>query len=314
MTAARKSWRDHVAVHPAADVFPMMADAELKDLAEDIAANGLRVEPVFWTDEASGAEYLIDGRNRLAALELNGFDFSGKLVFELAEARIGTETPRENKGGGFVVSRHDLLDPVAQVIALNIHRRHLTKTEKARLIVKAMEAATIDVPEIGKSIKNDVATSARSFNPTPGKKGGSTKSVRGKAVEEAAKHGISRSTVDQAIAEDAAAFGKGISGGRSESTPDRPARKAKRLTPAEVHERGVARARREVDRLAGKFTAEELIEAVRGWLRDHDDRGPGADEIVEFAKAFVAEHGWDAFDGAYWQLRDMYPDRTTLKV
>ncbi len=36
-------------VFPAADVFPMMFDDELKELAEDIKANGLR-EPIVVAD------------------------------------------------------------------------------------------------------------------------------------------------------------------------------------------------------------------------------------------------------------------------
>ena len=35
------SWRDHIKVHPAADLFPMMSESELRELGEDIKANGL---------------------------------------------------------------------------------------------------------------------------------------------------------------------------------------------------------------------------------------------------------------------------------
>jgi hypothetical protein len=40
-----------VRVHPAADLFPMMADAELDELAADIAKNGLQHGLVFWTPD-----------------------------------------------------------------------------------------------------------------------------------------------------------------------------------------------------------------------------------------------------------------------
>ena len=41
--AAPKSWRDVLPVHPAADLFPLMAPDELKALGEDIKKNGLHV-------------------------------------------------------------------------------------------------------------------------------------------------------------------------------------------------------------------------------------------------------------------------------
>ena len=65
-----KSWRDFWKVHPAADVFPLMDADALQKLADDIEANGLKV-PVERRLTANGV-YVIDGRNRLDALELAG--------------------------------------------------------------------------------------------------------------------------------------------------------------------------------------------------------------------------------------------------
>jgi hypothetical protein len=67
-------WREKFKVHPAADVFPEMSDEELKELGEDIGANGLRHSIVFHLG------LLIDGRNRLEAME-----------------RAGLVSPRPNK-------------------------------------------------------------------------------------------------------------------------------------------------------------------------------------------------------------------------
>ena len=50
--------------HPAADLFPMMTDAELTELAADIKANGL-LNPVVLLDGQ-----ILDGRNRLRACEI----------------------------------------------------------------------------------------------------------------------------------------------------------------------------------------------------------------------------------------------------
>ena len=67
-------------VHPAAALLPMMSDAELEALAADIKANGLLEPIVVWVDNSAAAKgsegpfttYLLDGRNRLAALERLG--------------------------------------------------------------------------------------------------------------------------------------------------------------------------------------------------------------------------------------------------
>ena len=58
------TWRERFRVHPAADVFPMLDDAELETLGADIKLNGLKVPIVFWR---AGDEQLllVDGRNRL---------------------------------------------------------------------------------------------------------------------------------------------------------------------------------------------------------------------------------------------------------
>jgi len=44
-------WRDKIKVHPAADLFPMMSDAELDALAKDIAEHGMHQGIVLWTPE-----------------------------------------------------------------------------------------------------------------------------------------------------------------------------------------------------------------------------------------------------------------------
>jgi len=71
-------------VHPAIELLPMMSEAELDNLARDIAENGLLEPVVFWADNTAQKEsgqfwgldhcpcYLLDGRSRLAAIERLG--------------------------------------------------------------------------------------------------------------------------------------------------------------------------------------------------------------------------------------------------
>ncbi len=58
------SWRDVIKVHPAADLFPLMPEAELRELGEDIKKNGLTSPIVFFKEGTSYS--LLDGRNRHA--------------------------------------------------------------------------------------------------------------------------------------------------------------------------------------------------------------------------------------------------------
>jgi ParB/Sulfiredoxin domain len=150
------AWRDKYKVHPAADVFPMMSDEELAKLGEDIKANGLRSPIVV---DANGA--VLDGRNRLEAAERAG-------------VILGERYHHRHTG-----------DPVALIISLNIHRRHLTKQQQADLIVAAIKAG--EKPD--------------QVEPVSEKGGrGKVSRVKAEAVAEAKKHGISEATVKRAIA------------------------------------------------------------------------------------------------------------------
>jgi hypothetical protein len=100
-------------VHPIADLFPMMTDEELANLAADIKANGLIHAIVVDKDGV-----IIDGRNRDRACEIAGIE-PATVLFE----------------GD---------DPRAYIIAANISRRHLTKGQQAMAV-----AMIYPVPEKG---------------------------------------------------------------------------------------------------------------------------------------------------------------------
>ncbi len=94
--------------HPAAGILPLLEESDLESLTDDIRKHGLR-EPIK-TYEGK----ILDGRHRY-----------------LACLKIGrTPTYEEAKTD----------DPVSYVLSLNLHRRHLTTSQKALVGVQAKEA------------------------------------------------------------------------------------------------------------------------------------------------------------------------------
>lgn len=157
-------WRNTYKVHPTADVFPMMSDAELDELGADIKKNGLRHPIIVMSDD--DGQILLDGRNRLEAAERAGAHCWEQTVI------LGNN------------------DPVAYIISANLRRRHLTKQQQADLILAAVKAAA-------KPPQAEVVSA----------KGGRGKvnPVKAKAVKIAADAGISKATVERAIAKAAPA-------------------------------------------------------------------------------------------------------------
>ena len=96
-------------VHPAAELFPMLAPDELEALAADIGLNGLREPIVLDTDGR-----ILDGRNRARACDMASV----------------TPAYRVYEGS----------DPVAFVISANLRRRHLSAEQRA---IVAAELATM---------------------------------------------------------------------------------------------------------------------------------------------------------------------------
>jgi hypothetical protein len=111
--------------HPAADMFPMLPDDELEELAADIKANGLLM-PLL-VGQLNGQSVLVDGRNRREACRRAG-----------------------------IIPDHVLLDgqdPRAYIVSANIRRRNLTKGQQAVLVAKIYPE-----PEKGGRNKNAVIT------------------------------------------------------------------------------------------------------------------------------------------------------------
>jgi 16S rRNA G966 N2-methylase RsmD len=88
----------------------MLVEDELRELADDIRANGLH-EPLWLYDDPELGIVLLDGRNRRAACELAGVE----------------PTTRRYVGD----------DPITFSISQNMKRRHLTAGQKAAMAVAA---------------------------------------------------------------------------------------------------------------------------------------------------------------------------------
>jgi hypothetical protein len=93
--------------HPVADLFPMMTEDELREMAADIGERGL-LHPIV----RDGEGRVLDGRNRLAACTI-----------------AGVEPVFEEYGGD---------DAAGYALAVNIKRRHLTKGQQAMIAARAL--------------------------------------------------------------------------------------------------------------------------------------------------------------------------------
>ena len=134
------SWRDAIRIHPAADLFPLIGDDDLVALGEDIKRNGLTTRIVATVED--GKLVLLDGRNRLDAMERVGIDF--KIVRKSrTKYHWKIETPDLNvdlNPNMNAVDDVDIVDchPTEYVISANVHRRHLTANQKRDVIAKLL--------------------------------------------------------------------------------------------------------------------------------------------------------------------------------
>jgi hypothetical protein len=137
--SAPLDWRKHLRVHPAAELFPPMSEAELKELTDDIKARGLRISIIKWKPRPeSEYEALLDGRNRLDALAaadllvVNDKEQLRLKVFDPASSTYRLDPlPTFSHAGG---------DPYKIALSLNVLRRHLKPDQKHDLIAKLLKA------------------------------------------------------------------------------------------------------------------------------------------------------------------------------
>jgi hypothetical protein len=128
-------WRDKIEIHPACNLIPPMSAEELKSIGKDIKTNGLKQPIVFWRDEETKKESLLDGRSRLDAMEAEGLPIfaGGALVVPHV---IRTLNPK----GKHDVKRPESETPESYVWSANVHRRHLDGKQKREAIANAIKA------------------------------------------------------------------------------------------------------------------------------------------------------------------------------
>src|SRR5262249_49105072 len=150
--------RDHLKIHPAADLFPLMSEPELRELGEDIKANGLRAPIVLYKGK------LLDGRNRLDAMQLVGVKvtLSYQDISDDCLLFFGSAAQRMSHTAKLRCNTYGKGDPYDYVLSANLHRRHLTSEQKRELIAKVLKAK----PEasnatVAKQVKADDKTVAK---------------------------------------------------------------------------------------------------------------------------------------------------------
>jgi hypothetical protein len=137
-----KPWRDVYAVHPDCERLPPAMPGEVAALASDIGRHGLLVPVEFWVepgqDEVDAA--LLDGRNRLDALQQAGYRFAiGSDGERLMRDRVGVASPLPCR----YLRGDEVPYPLERVVSLNAVRRHWTTAQKRTVIAELLK----DMPD-----------------------------------------------------------------------------------------------------------------------------------------------------------------------
>ena len=125
--------------HPFACIFPMMPDDAIADLCEDIKKHGLEKPGLLFEGK------VLDGRNRYKACQMAGVE----MRWEDADT---LDDPAS-------------FDALSYVLSLNLHRRHLTQSQRAQC---AAEVAKLRVgrpsAEIVQNCTNTLDEAAEAFS------------------------------------------------------------------------------------------------------------------------------------------------------
>lgn len=147
-----------VEIHPAATIFPMMGKEAFEELKRDIRDNGVKVWLTFYDGK------LIDGRNRLKAMQELGIDW--------------THYSEE-------IDVRDDFDPTKYVLSTNLHRRHLSTSERAAIAANLLDVFADEAKERMKLNNASKEIFPESQKGQARDKAGEALNVSGRSVEKA---------------------------------------------------------------------------------------------------------------------------------
>lgn len=154
-----------IAIHPAANLFPMMSEAQYIELRDSIKKHGVQEDMVIFEGQ------LLDGRNRLRACEELGIDWNRHCVE--TDMCFG-------------------LDPIQFVLNANLHRRHLTPSQCGMVAGRARELYEAQAKERQQATLKQNQNESTVKENLPERRNGQARDQAGKAV------GVSGKTVDAA--------------------------------------------------------------------------------------------------------------------
>lgn len=206
--------------HPIANIFPEMGEDELKALAADIKKNGLQDRIVLHEDK------VLDGRHRQKACIMAGVE-PGYIGF----AALGEDVRKQG--------------PLNYVISRNLHRRHLTTSQRSQIAVELIPAFQKAEEEARKSAevtapKGATSSDAKEAGKEDDKK---SKSKGGKTTAKVAKAmGVSPRSVERAkkIAKESPEKAAKIKAGKStvgKETRNISAEQKRKQALADAHKR-----------------------------------------------------------------------------
>jgi hypothetical protein len=142
-SAQFKAWREAFHIHPDCLKLPPAMPGEVAALASDISRQGVLMPVQFRIPEGESTTNdaeMIDGRNRLDALQQNGYRFAwvtGKGPYMRDPDGTVTAVPFELK------TPAEVPYPLEYIVSLNVVRRHWTTAPKRAVITELLK----DMPE-----------------------------------------------------------------------------------------------------------------------------------------------------------------------